>query len=99
MSNMLLAALYTLLIEQKLFCRVDYTLKGKKAPYLTENDPKRRSEIRDSTSRGNDIESKTVLEAPRSPLKPLSGSQEYNISLNQEKAQNTLKNNFIILSH
>ena len=60
---------------------------------MTENDPKRsavRSEIRDSTSRGNDIESKTVLEAPRSPLKPLSGSQEYN---NQEKAQNRV--NFI----
>ena len=85
----------------------DYTLEGKKAPYLTENDPKRRSEIRDSTSRGNDIESKTVLEAPRSPLKPLSGSQEYNISsasqipkfktisANQEKAQNHL--NFITL--
>ena len=56
-----------------------HILEAEKDPYLTENDPKRSavlSEIRDSTSRGNDIESKTVLEAPRSPLKPLSGSQE-----------------------
>jgi hypothetical protein len=77
---------------------------------LRENDPKRsavRSEIRDSTSRENDIESKTVLEAPRSPLKPLSGSQQYNISsasqipkfkpisANQEKGLNG--SNFITL--
>ena len=76
----------------------DYTLEGKKDPYLTQNDPKRSdvlSEIRDSTSRGNDSESKTVLEAPRSPLKTLSGSQEYNIPSNQEKAQNRV--NFITL--
>ena len=34
------------------------------------------------------MESKSVSEAPRSPLKPLSGSQQYNLSSNQEKGQN-----------
>jgi len=53
----------------------DSTLEGKKAPYLREND----SEVRDSTSRGKDMESKSFSEAPRSPFKPLSGSQQYNI--------------------
>ena len=67
------------------------TLEGKKGPYLPEND----SEVRDSTSRGKDMESKSFSEAPRRPFQPLSGSQQYNISSNQEKAQNRL--NFITL--
>ncbi len=65
---------------------------------MTENDPKRsavRSEIRDSTSGGKDIESKTVSEEKITPVKPVSGSQEYNISSNQEKGLN--RSNFITL--
>jgi hypothetical protein len=77
---------------------------------LPENDPKRSavlSEVRDSTSRGKDMESKSFAEVPRSHLKPLSGSQQYNISsasqipkfksisANQEKDQN--RPNFITL--
>ena len=41
--------------------------------------------------------SKTVPEAPRSPLKPLSGSQEYNIYSNQEKGLH--ETNFITLAN
>jgi hypothetical protein len=41
---------------------------------LPEND----SEVRDSTSRGKDMESKSFSEAPRRPFQPLSGSQQYN---------------------
>ena len=66
----------------------DSTLEVKKGPYLPENDPKRSavlSEVKDSTSRGKDMESKSFSEAPRSPFQPLSGSQQYNISSNQEK--------------
>ena len=44
--------------------QADYTLEGKKDPYLTQNDPKRSSavlsEIRDPTSRGKDIESNVL---------------------------------------
>jgi len=61
---------------------------SKKAPYLTENDPKRsavRSEIRDSTSGGKDIESKTVSKEKITPVKPFSGSQEYSIIYPQIK--------------
>jgi hypothetical protein len=57
---------------------------------LPEND----SEVRDSTSQGKDMKSKSFSEAPRSPFKSLSGSQQ-NLSLSQEKAQNRL--NFITL--
>ena len=57
--------------------------------------PENDSEVRDSTSRGKDMESKSFSEAPRRPFQPLSGSQQYNISSNQEKAQNRL--NFITL--
>ena len=80
------------------------TLEVKKGPYLPENDPKRSSavlsEVRDSTSRGKDMESKSFsVETDKFPLRrpfqPLSGSQQYNISSNQEKAQNRL--NFITL--
>ena len=67
------------------------TLEVKKGPYLPENE----SEVRDSTSRGKEMESKSFSEAPRRPFQPLSGSQQYNISSNQEKAQNRL--NFITL--
>ena len=58
---------------------------------MTEND----SEIRDSTSRGKDMESKTVSEEKITPVKPFSGSQQYNISSNQEKGLNG--SNFITL--
>ena len=70
----------------------DSTLEVKKGPYLPENDPKRSavlSEVKDSTSRGKDMESKSFSEAPRSPFQPLSGSQQYNISSNQEKGLKT----------
>jgi hypothetical protein len=69
-----------------------YTLQVKKAPYLTENDPKRSSavlsEIRDTTSRGKDIESKSLSEVKITPVKPLSNTQDYNIPSNEEKALN-----------
>jgi len=48
------------------------TLEGKKGPSLPEN----YSEVRDSTSRGKDMESKSFSEAKISPLKTLSGSQQ-----------------------
>ena len=63
--------------------------------------PQNESEVRDLTSWGKDMESKsfsveTDKFPPRSPLKPLSGSQQYNnISSNQEKDQN--RPNFITL--
>jgi hypothetical protein len=51
------------------------------------------SEVRDSTSRGKDMESKsfsveTDKFPPRSPFKTLSGSQQYNIASNQDKGLN-----------
>ena len=50
--------------------------------YLTQNDPKRSSavlsEIRDTTSRGKDIESKSLSEVKITPVKPLSNTQDYN---------------------
>ena len=58
---------------------------------MLKNDPKRSavlSEVRNPTSQRKGMESKSVSEAPRSPLKPLSGSQQYNLSSNQEKGQN-----------
>ena len=58
--------------DRKTIQQGHYTLEGKKAPYLTEND----SEIRDSTSRVKDIESKTVSEEKITPVKPFSGSQQ-----------------------
>ncbi len=59
---------------------------------MTENE----SEVRDSTSRGKDMESKSFSESPRRHFKTLSGSQQYNnISSNQEKDQN--RPNFITL--
>jgi len=60
--------------------------------YLPENE----SEVRDSTSRAKEMKSKRLSEAPRSPFQPLSGSQQYNISSNQEKGLN--RSNFITLS-
>jgi hypothetical protein len=70
----------------------NYTLEGKKDPYLTQNDPKRSSavlsEIRDTTSRGKDIESKSLSEVKITPVKPLSNTQDYNIPSNEEKALN-----------
>ena len=89
----------------------DSTLEGKKAPYLRENDPKRSSavlsEIRDSTSRGKDMESKSFSDVPDINFQTFSGSQQYNISsasqiprfkpisANQEKGLNG--SNFITL--
>ena len=75
-----------------------YTLEGKKELYLPENDPKRsavRSEIRDSTSRRKDIESKTLSEASKIDFKDSKPSQPYNISSNQQKGLNG--SNFITL--
>ena len=70
----------------------NYTLRGKKALYLTENE----SEVRNPTYQTKDIESKTVSEASISLLKPLSNTQQYNLSSNQEKGLNG--SNFITLS-
>jgi hypothetical protein len=69
---MLSEALYSPLTTRKLFSIVGYTLEVKKVPYLPEND----SEVRDSTSRGKDMESKSFSEDPRRPFQPLSGSQQ-----------------------
>ena len=73
---------------------------------MAENDPKQSavlSGVRNTTSQTKDIESKSLLkqgvnfdsEAPRSPLKPLSGNQQYNISSNEEKGRN--RQNFVTL--
>jgi len=78
---------------------------------LRENDPKRSSavlsEIRDSTSRGKDMESKSFSDVPDIDFQTFSGSQQYNISsasqipkfkpisANQEKGLNG--SNFITL--
>ena len=43
--------------DTKTIQKSDYTLEVKKGPYLPEND----SEVRDSTSRGKDMESKSFL--------------------------------------
>jgi hypothetical protein len=55
-----------------------YTLQVKKAPYLTENDPKRSSavlsEVRDSTSRGKDMESKSFSDASKIDFNTFSNS-------------------------
>lgn len=59
----------------------NYTLEGEKPPYLTENDPKRSavlSEIKDSTSRGKDIESKSLSDASKSDFKDSDTTQQYN---------------------
>jgi hypothetical protein len=69
----------------------DYTLKGKKAPYLTENE----SEVRNPTYQPKDMESKSVSEASKGPLTPFSESQQYNISSTQYKGLN--ESNFITL--
>ena len=97
---MLSEALFRPLTTGKLFSRVDdSTLEGKKGHYLPENDPKRSavlSEIRDSTSGGKDMESKTVSEDSKIDFKTLSSTQHYNLSSDQSKAQNSL--HFITLS-
>nr|WPV76506.1 hypothetical protein [Naviculales sp.] len=64
------------------------TLKRKKAPYLPENDPKRSaplSEVRNTTYQRKGMESKSLSDAPKIDFKPLSSSQQYNITSNQEK--------------
>ena len=78
--------------------------------YLLGNDPKRSavlSEVRNPTYQRKGMESKSVSEASKSPLTPLSESQQYNISsasqipkfkpisANQEKGLNG--SNFITL--
>ena len=63
----------------------------KKGPYLPEND----SEIRNPTYQRKVMESKSVSEASKSPLTPLSESQQYNIPSNEEKALN--RPNFVTL--
>ena len=90
-SNYALSSTLNALDHTNFIQQGDSTLEGKKDPYLTENDPKRsavRSEIRDSTSRGKDIESKSLSEVKITPVKPLSNTQDYNIPSNEEKALN-----------
>lgn len=80
----------------------NYTLRGKKALYLTENEPKRSavsrrdSEVRNTTSQTKYIESKTVSGDPKIHFKAPLPSEEYNIPLKSEKGPN--EQNFIILS-
>ena len=73
------------------------TMNGKKAPYLIENDPKRSSavlsEIKDTTSRGKDIESNVLSEDSRIHFKNHQTTQEYNLYSNQKKGLN--EQNFI----
>jgi hypothetical protein len=63
------------------------TLKPNKGVYLLEDNPNLQ-QIEEPISKG-------VSEASKSPLAPLSESQQFNITSNQEKAQNRL--NFITL--
>jgi len=58
---------------------------------LPEND----SEVRNPTYQRKGMESKSVSEASKSPLTPLSESQQYNLSSNQDKGLNG--SNFITL--
>ena len=58
--------------ETKISQQGNYTLKSEQGPYLPENE----SEVRDSTYRGKEMESKSFSEASKSPLKPLSESQQ-----------------------
>ena len=70
----------------------DSTLKSEKAPYLTENDPKRSavlSEVRDSTSRGKDMESKSFSDASKIDFNTLSNSTGYNMPSHLEKGLKT----------
>ena len=65
----------------------DSTSKSEKGAYLSKNDSKANSEVREDLN---------VLSADKiSPLKPLSNSQQYNIALNQDKGLND--SNFITL--
>jgi len=79
--------------DMKTIQQGDYILKENNSSYLAEND----SQVRDSTSWGKDMESKSFSEAPRSSLNTLSNNQQYNLSSNQEIAPNSL--NFITLGN
>ena len=57
--------------------------------------PENHSEVRDSTSRGKDMESKSLSEAFKMPSDESFQSQQYNIPSNQEKGLN--QPNFITL--
>ena len=59
--------------ETKISQQGDYTLKSEQGPYLPENE----SEVRDSTYRGKEMESKSFSEASKSPLKTAELSEEY----------------------
>ena len=63
----------------------DSTLKSEKAPYLTENG----SEVRDSTSRGKDMESKSFSDASKIDFNTLSNSTGYNMPSHLEKGLKT----------
>ena len=67
------------------------TLEVKKGPYLPEND----SEVRNPTYQRKGMESKSISDPPKIDFQQLSKSEEYNLSLNQEKALN--EPNFITL--
>jgi len=79
--------------DMKTIQQGDYILKENNSSYLAEND----SQVRDSTSWGKDMKSKSFSEAPRSSLNTLSNNQQYNLSSNQEIATNSL--NFITLGN
>ena len=57
---------------RKIIQQGDYILKENNSSYLAEND----SQVRDSTSWGKDLESKSFSEAPRSSLNTLSNNQQ-----------------------
>ena len=72
----------------------DYILEGKNTPYLKQNDPKRStgsSEVRNTTYQRKGMEvsnANSLSDAPKIDFKPLSSSQQYNITSNEEKALN-----------
>ena len=92
----------------KIIQQGDSTLEGKKAPYLTENDPKRiavLSAIRNPAYQTKDIESKSLLkhgasfdsEASKIDFKHSNSNEQYNLYSNQKKGLN--QHNFITLSN
>ena len=76
----------------------NYTLRGKKALYLTQNEPKRSavlSEVRNPTYQTKDIQSKSLSDAPKIDFKDSDTTQQYNHVSNQNKTLN--QHNFITI--
>lgn len=70
----------------------DYTLEGKKAPYLTQTE----NQIQDPTYQTKDIESNILSEASKIDFKGLSDNKQGNIPSNQEKRNFiTSEDNFV----